>query len=412
MRIDVRIRDTVSFYLLLTSQTSSDTVTRDMELQYDRPSDLSNTDALHLLSNFFPKEWKHLKETDITTTRCQMGANTRVYFVERTVGRNEIEPNKVVIRKYSSYNRGFESYIGKRPAGGMRATELEQSIILVQLAKRGLGPELYGVFQTDDGNNGRIEEFIACRRITFEESRNPVFESDIAKNMALIHATSVPLPRPGYLFADALQEIYEDLVKYIGFYEELGEQKTLNILKHNFGQEIDFLRPLLHPKHHTIVLMNWDPHFDNIAVRETPTPAGLKTIIFDYENASCNIRAKDLGLFLISRSGYFPIVRNDRRLETSEEFTSFLQAYISEWQKETGSTDPLKDTIEHLLIESLIGGMTSCLCFFFMISSWAAKNEGEGEGIDVFVKFIPILFECYNECKAALIKNLPDKWED
>ena len=383
-----------------------------MELDFDHPVALSKAEAIRLVGQFFSKEWKNLKEEDISISRCQTGVNNEVYFVSRVAENGITEPNKVVIRKYSSVGGSEEikKEMEKEMAkdGGhmdFKAPVVEQIVIQMELADRGLGPQLYGIF---DG--GRIEELIDCRKITFAEARDPVLEADIAVNMARIHATRLPLRKPNYLFIDILRHIHGMLRGGLPYYQSLGNELLLSIVTHDYPSEFQKLEPLLSFRHNRMVLMNWDPHLDNIAVLNHPRDGQLKTMIFDYEMAGYNTRGKDLGLFLISRSGFFPIATEDQKLESNEQFFPFLRAYQQEVVKEFAGEDIDVngiDSLDHLMAESLIGGMVSCLKFLLLISGLSGKMSGKGEFVEKAMKLIPSLFRGFIQCRDALAQRYP-----
>lgn len=355
---------------------------------------MSGEEVLSIISRFFPLEWKNLKPADISLTRPQSGANNEVYFVSRLVPGHE-EPDKLLLRKFSSISAGHEAK-DKKPAGGMRATPLEQMVMMTELADRGLGPKVLGVFE-----DGRLEELIDCHMISLDEARDPLIEADIATNLARIHATSVPLPKPGYMFSDALTSLIHDLKDLFSAFHEIGDQSLIQAVNHDFESDLKMMQPLLQLEENRVVLMNWDPHLDNIAIRHNVTGDQLKTIIFDFENASCNIRAKDLGLFLVSRSGFFPFVREDRRLETEDEFRSFLKAYQKEVVVQFKDADVTgKESMEHLMTESLTGGILSCISFFLLIAIVVGKKKGVA--CDSMIKLLPVLIQGIEACKSAL----------
>ena len=89
------------------------------------------------------------------------------------------EPPAVIIRKYGG------RVVSETPAKkDLRPiTETEELLIVHALSREKLMPRLIGLF---DG--GRIEEFVDCRPITGNEVLDPDIMSDLAKNMARIHA--------------------------------------------------------------------------------------------------------------------------------------------------------------------------------------------------------------------------------
>ena len=219
-----------------------------MELDFDRPVLISKREAIDIVGQFLIHEWKHLKESDIQMVRTQTGVNNEVYFVTRTAKDGIKEPNRIVIRKYADIGGRIARETGEAEDGEMAkmrkhvwASEVEQIMIQLELARQGLGPKLYGVYET-----GRIEELIDCRKITFEEARAPVLEADIAINMARINAIDLPMRKPNYLHVDILRPFADEIRdKSRPYYEEFGTELEKELARHDFHADLDFLEPLL-----------------------------------------------------------------------------------------------------------------------------------------------------------------------
>eukprot|EP00741_Cyanophora_paradoxa_P022122 tig00021434_g21354.t1 len=67
-----------------------------------------------------------------------------------------------------------------------RAKELE---VLLSLSRRNLIPRVYGAFR-----NGRLEEYVPYRSLRPEEMADPALAPLIARSLARLHRTDVPLP--------------------------------------------------------------------------------------------------------------------------------------------------------------------------------------------------------------------------
>ena len=373
-----------------------------------RPVHLTKETALELIGQFLPLEWKRLNAGRISVQRSAIGNSNEVYFVSRNLLQDEQlqEPSHVVIRLYNQETRdtSISTSNNRRLELKMQASEIEQIATMTALADRGLGPKLLGIF---DG--GRIEEYIDCHNITSAEARDPVLEADIAVNMARIHATRVPLRKPNCLFVPVLREIHTRLLQNLPMYETLGDQQMLAILKHDFQTEFQMMEPQVDFANNRMVLMNWDTHQDNIAVQNKASgdKNQLKTMIFDFEMAGYNIRGKDLGLFLISRSGFFPVPSQNRKLESMEEFVHFMESYQREVVKEFPDADVAGlDSLNHLWVESLVGGMISSMMLLLRIANRAAEQQSEGH-VGRAKQLIPCLFDAFQSCKAALSGATP-----
>jgi hypothetical protein len=282
-----------------------------------RPVNLSPAAALELVTQFLPLEWSRLKESDIRVSRSELGISNEVYFVERVAGNGIREPNKVVIRKYAEHAEdkdgvwtGFVT---------MCASHQDQAVTHMQLAHESLGAKQYGLFA-----GGRIEEWIDCRHLTYEDACKPVIEEDIATQLARIHALDLPFRKPAFSYMHVLRTMFEDFSHLIPRIEEQGNESLTQIAKYDYPSLLNWMEPMMKlGSKQRMVFTNWDPHFGNIAVLNNPSAGGPKTMIFDFEAASYNMRGKDLCLFLLTRSGFHPHVRPDRKLESNAKFFPF-----------------------------------------------------------------------------------------
>ena len=259
-------------------------------MDFQRPNHLSRREALQLISGFFPKEWRQISESDIHVDRAQVGLNNEIYFVSREASNAPMEPSKLVIRKFSSIARDLDAEDGKKQAAGMWISAIEETVVCMEMAKRGLGPQLYGIFE-----GGRIEEFIDCHNITHAEACQPDIEQDIAINLARMHSSRLPLKKPAYRFIDALRSIHRDAMEQRSFYQSMGDETLMKVVQHDYESEFKLMEPLLDLKHNRMVFMHWDSHFGNIVVRNKLQQGQSKTMILDYEIAGYNMRGKGLG---------------------------------------------------------------------------------------------------------------------
>ena len=316
---------------------------------------------------------------------------------QKDASRSLKEPPAVIIRKY-----GGRVISESRAKKDLRpVTEIQELLIINALSREKLMPRLLGLF---DG--GRIEEFIDCRPMTGKDTADPDIMSDLAKNMARIHALDVPMPNPGYNFMEVLWKLWNSY---------LSENPT-DRTEDDFTSELKWLEPLLHHDHHRIVMMNWDPHFSNVSIRTNPKEGELKTIIFDFEMAGYNMRGKDLGLLFLAIGGSTAVDR-DPQFPLHFEFASteicrmFFDLYLKECENHFDDIDRNGiDSFDHLMIESLLGGMVSCLCFLFVHLRWekqvSASSMGDFAGkMSVMKKGIR---DSYFKCKKLLHELYPE----
>ena len=369
-----------------------------------RPNNLTPQEAIDVIGQFMPK-WKLLQPEDVEVERVQAGFCNQVYFVSNkttNATNNKKEPKKVVIRKYGGNMVQDKALL--KPL-----TTTQELLLFCELGRRNMAPKLYGFF---DG--GRIEEFIEMHQMTEEESLSPVYECDLAKNLARFHAVdNLPFPRPGYDFRDSLRDLHSVGKKVFDrFLAKEAYKDAHHIFAHDWESELNWLSPFLHPSKHRMVLMHWDPHLQNIGIRHNKqkTDTELSTIIYDYELSSYNMRGKDLGLLLMSRVGLLDpkIIHKENAIKfpSETECRSFLIEYMKEckilfmddWD------ETALDSFHHIMMEAMIGGMVSCMCFLF-------PSEIEPvEDIDpaFMIGWSKILHGFYFACKKKLQTKYPN----
>ena len=312
------------------------------------------------------------------------------------------EPRKIVIRKYGGNSVGNKDTL-------QPLTTTQELILVCELANRNLAPKLFGFF---DG--GRIEEYIDSHQMTEKEASTPDIETDLAKNLARFHAVdNVPFPKPGYDYSHVLREHFRGASEGI---KNILQNKDLSEVHHIFQQdwedELDWLSPLISEDKHRIVLMHWDTHLQNIGVRNSVSDGQLKTILYDYEMSTYQMRGKDIGLFLLSKIGL--IGTTDMKMQTEEiDFPSeekcrlFVQEYMIEAKQlfEDWNEQGM-DNFDHIMMESIIGGMVSAICFLF-----ACANNYQHFLVvsSEFVKgILKRLNDCFFACKKRLQTSYPN----
>ena len=335
-----------------------------------------------------------------------------MYIVSNSKTKNE--PRKVVVRMYGG------NHIGEQRDSLKPLTVQEELVLVCELGRRNLAPKLYGFW-----NEGRIEEFIDSHQMSEEESNTPDIETDLAKNLARFHAVdNVPLAKPTYDFGTVLRNHYRGAASEIA--KILANDQLFSIhsiMKHDWEKEIDWLEPLIDIKRHRMVLMHWDTHLQNIGVRNStnghkPIDGNnndnelLKTFLYDYEFSCYNMRGKDIGLFLVSKVGL--IGTNDLKLPTApavfpelKDCKHFFTEYMKECRVLFDDWDEsVKDSLDHIIMESILGVMVSCICYIFVAvnthETFVQLNSQWFEGI------LNRMNDCFHSCKKKLQESYPD----
>ena len=374
-----------------------------------RPNDLTPQEAIDVIGQFMPNKWKILQPEDVEIKRVQTGFVNQVYIVSNTSNNtssnttiNNKEPNKVVIRKYMGNMVQDNTQHLLKPL-----TRTQELLLVCELGRRNMAPKLYGFF---DG--GRIEEFIEMHQMTEEESLSPVYECDLAKNLARFHAVdNLPFPRPGYDFRDSLRDLHSVGKKVFDrFLAKEAYKDAHHIFAHDWESELNWLSPFLHPSKHRMVLMHWDPHLQNIGIRHNKqkTDTELSTIIYDYELSSYNMRGKDLGLLLMSRVGLLDpkIIHKENAIKfpSETECRSFLIEYMKEckilfmddWD------ETALDSFHHIMMEAMIGGMVSCMCLLLFPCEMEEVDPAS------MIGWSKIIHGIYFACKKKLQTSYPN----
>lgn len=324
-----------------------------------------------------------------------------VYIISRNSMDGVMESNELVMRRNAILRE--EDKVTWADWIVLDASETERALIVMKLAKESLGPRIHGMV-----DNVRIEEYIDCRSFNPEDAHNERTWRDLATSLARLHAIDLPFRKPKHNFHDVLCGIHADLKTRLPLLRSiLTDERVRKIAEYDFDSLLDWLQPLLDFQHHGIVLSHNDFHFDNLVVLNDPPKYGSSVMIFDFDAASYNMRGRDLGLFLMCRSGFAPSgVREDRAIESNETFFPFLQHYLQEFEKHGTLSINGIDNMDHLMIESLLGGMVSFLIYtFFQLKIMSSEVD---DIKTTFTHTVPLMLQAVMECRTALQSRFPE----
>ena len=370
---------------------------------------MTNAEALDLIRRFFTKEWKKLSEDDIKLFRLQAGMCNSVYIVERNVAPETsvpalLEPVKVVIRKFGGNAAEECSEIPSTPREA-------ETLVLREAAKLGIGPQVYGVFE-----GGRLEEFVASRHLTTRDMKeDPVLRREVAVTLAKFHSMDLPLPKPLYEGIDVVRalQVGWDKVKDKYLFDEgvvRNKVDAKRIVDFDFASDVNWLEKLYADEHHRMVLQHWDTQYSNILVRQDIPEKDDRSRVFliDDELVSYNIRGKDTGLLFSQQVVDFQN-RADKinPFPSEEECCLFLKEYQDEVERLgfIEDFDPNgKDSLEHLYMESLIGGMGSALIFLLYFLEYHHLYTHTN---DIVIVNTERIFDWYLHVKAVFVNRFP-----
>lgn len=359
----------------------------------DLPVLLTPSDVLKDIAPYFPKEWQYLTVDDVSVDRIQAGHNNAVYIVK--TDKVKKEPSKLIVRRYGGRFPTYKEFLSP-------CTETEELIITCQLASQGLAPRLYGFFE-----GGRIEEYIDSRPPTDEDLTDPNYQIDLAKNFARFHRVELPLPKPKFRYIDVLRDARVKTAEARGILISNHDMQEIHhVITHDWDKELDFLEPLLEPSRHRIVFIVWGGHPQNIGVMNNPKDGQLKSFLFDYEMCCYNLRGRDFGQTMPHLTGSSFML--DKPFPTNDQLDIFVKSYMEEGQRLFDDWDPTgKDSFDHIMMESLVGGMIASIEWLSTIIN-SARGGSFPFPLDMTKDAIKNVQKQFVDCKEQLMSRYPN----
>lgn len=325
--------------------------------------EITPKEALDLITRFL-KDWRSLSPQDVVVERIKAGWINRVYTVKRIEKDDASEERKILLKLY-----GGAHGVNVDATAGVDLTLEAEMIVCHEWSRMGMGPKLLGVFP-----EGRIEEFIAdAHMMKNDDVEDPEIRRDLAITFARFHSMDLPFPKPSYDFIQILSNMVtsfrkdaEPSFRTNSVFLESGID-TNQIADYDFEGDIDFLRPLLDPNRHREVLIHWDSHTENFLIRNKPIPGKMRVVLIDLQQACYNFRGKDFGLHFASLMINFREPSDIVQEFPDEDYCKALFSdYLDEVEKLACMDDidrSGKDSLEHMLFESVVGAIVSILYF-------------------------------------------------
>jgi len=365
--------------------------------------DLTPEKAVSIVSKFFPNEWPSTDVKNVQLTRLRGGWVNKVYIVERTFSdKNSSEPLKLLLKMYGgNLASEFDSQ------EGVELTLPEELLVCLEWSKTGLGPKLLGVFP-----EGRVEEYIESSMMTREDClSNDRVRKDFAKCLARFHSLEMPFMREPYDFVEVLSRMAWNFRNNVeqGFRKNEKLKQNVDskrIADYDYESLLEYLTGLMSPQFHRKVFIHWDTHMQNVLVRKNPLETESSVMLVDLQEACYNFRGKDLGLHLASMMVDFtnPTSEVDE-FPHENYYTKLFQEYLDH-VKQLGFIQEFdeRDTVDHLLFESLVGSIVSILYFLL---GFANLHEIYVNTAPEFTHGLTALFNCMLKCKEKLDLEFP-----
>lgn len=311
-------------------------------------------------------------------------------------------PAKLVYKRYGGNTYGENSILN---------SPMVQSVIFYEQSKRGWGPKLYGLF---DG--GRIEEFIECRTLQYEEAFIPEISRDVARAYARFHSIKLPFS----------QKPREAMLRLMGR-SKGGKEELANVLESGvitdsqvsssfkrlinfpFAVEIDWILSVYDRINQRAVLVTFDPNYMNRLVRnERPSdPNVTRSIIIDYDFTAYSYRGYDLGGHFVNRCFNWASkeskVTNVRYPDETERIT-FLSSYLQECERHFDDLDRNSlDSLENVTLEA---DLHAFVYMIVLLGFGLVVHRSMQEQPKMFT-FISPMLDLYQALKLEFVKKYP-----
>lgn len=310
--------------------------------------------AKDILATFLPKEWRTQDPETITVTYSTSFTNPSC-VVERPapVDGTHTEPLKLFIKFQSATGSDFEAFRHLVPS------KEEEALLTYEYGRSGLGARVYGLFRTQDGAVGRIDEFLDARNLEPEDVEQKALRADLAKGLATFHTIQAALRRT------PVASYYSSIGASLQKYHRLEKLKTLgreggvpidDLVDYDLAARCNVVVAALQTLHAKTGWCIHDIQSMNILVKNNPAADENKITLIDFEFVFQNYRAFDIGgHFMQKMFKWFDETNKiaSCRPYLDEEERHFCDVYAAQWNTRTGDAD----TGEQVYREAQLGFM-------------------------------------------------------
>ena len=315
---------------------------------------LPKTIIRDIIGTFFVNEWRNVDPETLTVTNNTGYAN-RNMVVERPRQESETssEPFKLFFKIHGALDGEIAVFKHLVP------DKQEEATLCYDYGRSGLGAQVYGFFQTQDGSFGRIDEFLDARNLEPSDVEDEIIRADVAKGHAAFHAMSTTLRK------NSVGAYYDAIISELARYHNMEKLKVLakeggvhmdNLVEYDFTSR---LRRVVDKVDAIGGKKGWcihDVQFMNVMVKSNPQQGESKVVLIDFEFVFQNYRAFDIGGHFMQKLFKWFDEENkiaDCRPYTEEEKRHFCEEYAKQWNVSTGDSD----TGEQVFMESELGYM-------------------------------------------------------
>lgn len=243
-----------------------------------------------------------------------------------------------------------------------------ETLIFYAIGREQLGPALLATLP-----GGRIEQFLPSRRLSVDEWVNSCeVNLRIARTVARFHLLTLPIAKVPWNLTARVNKCLEQFKKRRSDLQEKGYlmEELSGLINFPFQEEVHFLERLLKKLSSRVVFASNDLNRSNFLVLQDDSGRDLhplQVMAIDYEFCSYNYRACDLGNLFAMKVFDFgsETVLTGHSYPSIEYRRQFLQAYLDEVALSGNCPHDWDargtDSLEHLLLECLIGAMATRL---------------------------------------------------
>jgi thiamine kinase-like enzyme len=335
---------------------------------------LSATDALKLISPFFPQEWALTAPTSIRITKLTNGLMNTLHHIHRTNAANS-EPASLLIRHF-----GLEGSF-KEPTGtSIDLSAAQQAVVYWEMSRRGWGPKVYGFFP-----GGRLEGFVeGSHTLTAQDSTREDVRRGVARAYARLNSLRLPLRKDSFVtvvreLGESAESKREDVLRtFLGVEDPTGTVKRFaDVFREtDWAREFAWVAGLFEKYDCKTTITHGDTNYLNVLVKGSDNSEsesdkyGCSVMLIDYETVSYSYRGFDIGGHFNERM--YSYNQPDSQLTGFvapgiDEQRSFCESYLREMQDLGGDVLPDIDTVDHLMLEASIGRLyhllhTAAMC--------------------------------------------------
>ncbi|KAH8700489.1 choline/ethanolamine kinase [Talaromyces proteolyticus] len=339
------------------------------------PKDGSLTKAMikDIVGTFLTSEWPNVDPETLVVTKKTGYANTNC-VVERPnpKGDTHSEPLKVFLKIHGALDGEIEVLKHLVP------NKHEEAQLCYDYGQSGLGPKVYGFFQTQDGTFGRVDEFLDARSLEPEDVEDANIRAEVARGHAVFHSMETQLKK------NPIQSYYDAVTRELARYHKMNKLKRLaneggvsmdHLVDYDFVSRLRRVTDRLESIEGKKGWCIHDVQFMNVLVKNSPNQGESKIVLIDFEFVFQNYRAFDIGGHFLQKMFKWFDEENkiaNCRPYTEEEKRHFCEEYSKQWNEKTGDSD----TGEQVFMESELGFM---LAITFEIRNMLCFMDQDGD---------------------------------